>query len=180
MHTLSDVEAVCFDWGDTLMSEEGPQDRAMALWPEVRATSGAAACLARLYEKVPLCIATNATVSRRPMIELALQRVGFAGYFREIFCFTELGFKKDQFEFWQAVSSKLDLPLARIALIGDSLEQDCLAPRSFGVQAVWFNEAGRRSTPAATVPWVDSLEQFASMVEVGSPEICRRAGSTKA
>ncbi|MEO7743381.1 MAG: hypothetical protein ABIR98_10620 [Usitatibacter sp.] len=30
-----------FDWGGTLMSEEGPLDLPMALWPEVRTSSGA-------------------------------------------------------------------------------------------------------------------------------------------
>ena len=50
-------------------------------------------------------------------------------------------------------------------MIGDSLEQDCLAPRSFGVQAVWFNERGRQPPPAHAVPMVTDLRDFARMLQ---------------
>ena len=160
------IHVICFDWGGTLMSEVGPQDRPMGQWPEVSAIAGAADCLASLAgEGRPLCIATNATVSRRPMIELALERVGLLRYFAEIFCYTELGFTKAQPEFWRTVAERLQTPLARIAMVGDSLEQDCIAPRNFGVQAVWFNEGGRQPLPAVEVPWVRSLEDFARLVK---------------
>jgi FMN phosphatase YigB (HAD superfamily) len=62
---------------------------------------------------------------------------------RSIFCFAELGFRKNQAGFWQAVQSTLGGPLARVAMVCDNLEHDVHAPRSFGVQAVWFNEGGR-------------------------------------
>jgi aminoglycoside 6'-N-acetyltransferase I len=110
------IQAVCFDWGGTLMSEVGPQDQPMALWPHVTAMPGAQQCLEALHSRFPLAIATNATVSRRPMIELALDRVGFRSYFRDIFCFTELGFRKDQAEFWRAVQAALNVPLKSIAM----------------------------------------------------------------
>lgn len=54
-----------FDWGDTLMSEEGPQDITMADWPEVRAIDGAQGVLAALAPHCKLGVATNATVSKR-------------------------------------------------------------------------------------------------------------------
>ncbi|WP_434044097.1 MULTISPECIES: HAD family hydrolase [Sorangium] len=165
MERLSDVRAVCFDWGGTLMSEDGPDDLPMGLWPTVQAIPGAAECLTSLEGHVPLCIATNASVSRKPMIEVALGRVGLARFFREIFCYAELGYKKNQPEFWQAVAAQLGFPLHRIAMIGDSLEHDCVAPRSFGVQAVWFNEDGKRRAPDVAVPVVTRLEQFASRVK---------------
>jgi FMN phosphatase YigB (HAD superfamily) len=160
------IHVICFDWGGTLMSEMGPQDRPMGLWPDVSAIAGAADCLASLArDRRPLCIATNATVSRRPMIELALERVGLLRYFSEIFCYTELGFTKGQPEFWRSVAERLQTPLDRIAMVGDSLEQDCLVPRSFGVQAVWFNEGGRQPLPEGEVLWVRSLEEFARLVK---------------
>ncbi|HEX7327397.1 MAG TPA: HAD family hydrolase [Casimicrobiaceae bacterium] len=167
------IDAVCFDWGGTLMSEAGPEALPMGMWPEVSAISGARECLATLYGLAPLCIATNATVSRRPMIERALARVGLRDYIATIFCYTELGYRKSQPEFWRVVESALQVPLARIAMVGDSLEHDALAPRTFGVQAVWFNEGGLRTPANAGVPEVRSLVEFAELVRravrAGSP-----------
>ena len=85
------IRLVCFDWGGTLMSEAGPEDTPMGRWPQVHAVPGAATCLAELAGRVPLCVATNASVSGRASIERALDRVGFLGHFADIFCYTELG-----------------------------------------------------------------------------------------
>lgn len=165
MNPLFAVRAVCFDWGGTLMSEDGPPDLSMGLWPTVQVIPGAAECIAQLAGRLPLAIATNASVSRRPMIELALARVGFAGYFSEIFCFTDIGYRKSQPEFWQVVTSKLRLQPEQIAMIGDSLEQDACGPREFGIQGVWFNPAGAPAPGAKPdVPQVADLPVFASWV----------------
>ena len=158
------IDAVCFDWGGTLMSETGPEELPMGLWLEVSAIPGARECLAALYGSAPLCIATNATVSRRPMIERALARVGLGQYIARIFCYTELGYRKSEPGFWRAVESALQVPVARIAMVGDSLEHDVLAPRTFGVQAVWFNEGGARTQADAAVAEVRSLAEFAELV----------------
>ena len=159
------VSAICFDWGGTLMSEDGPADIPMALWPHVQPIDGAADCLASLAGRFPLCVATNAAVSDRTMIRRALERVNLAHYFSHIFCQTDLGYRKDQPEFWQAVAAELRLPLAEVAMIGDTLEHDCLAPRAFGVQAVWFNERGRHAQPQPPVPTVTDLREFARLLQ---------------
>ncbi|MFA6140921.1 MAG: HAD family hydrolase [Hyphomicrobium sp.] len=131
------------------MSERGPEDIPMGQWPQVEVIEGAVEALELLRGRLPLAVATNASVSRRPLIELALRRAGLAGYFEHIFCYTELGYRKDQREFWHEVERGLGVPLAHIAMVGDSYEQDAAAPRRFGVQGVWFNprEAGP-SAPA--------------------------------
>lgn len=136
--------AVCLDWGGTLMDETcGPPDVPMALWPQVRVLAGAAEALARLHGRVPLAIATNANVSRRDMIERALARAGLARYFDggAIFFAADLGCRKDEPAFWQAVQRGLGVPLAQVAMVVDSLVQDVLAPRRWGVQAVWLRPA---------------------------------------
>jgi len=136
----------------------------MALWPEVSALAGASETLAALHGSYPLHIATNATVSRKPMIQLALERAGLLQYLSEIFCFTELGYRKDEPEFWNIVTTRLGVPAQSIAMIGDSLEQDVLAPRAFGIFSVWFNE-GRRPLPfGVSVPTVSRLCDFVSLV----------------
>lgn len=166
------IRAVCFDWGGTLMSEAGPEDLPMSEWREVSAICGARECLDALRGFAPLCVATNATISRRPMIERALERVGLHDYFAGIFCYTELGYRKSERGFWRVVETELGVPLSCIAMVGDSLEQDVCAPRRLGVQAVWFNERETntrtgtevpRSSPLE-VPEVSSLVEFAALV----------------
>jgi FMN phosphatase YigB (HAD superfamily) len=137
----------------------------MALWPEVVVIPGAAECLAALHGVAPLCIATNAADSNRTMIERALDRGGLLPYLSQVFCFTELGYTKGQPEFWHAVQERLGVPLNQVAMVGDSLEHDVLAPQRLGLQAVWFNEQGKHSEPPVSVPTVTNLEQFAKLVK---------------
>lgn len=158
-------QAICFDWGGTLMSEDGPQDLPMAEWPEVRCISGAHETLALLHTEFTLCIATNASVSRRPMIERALDRVGLLQYVSHVFCFTELGCRKESAQFWNSVSERLQLPLEHVAMIGDTLGPDVLAPRRFGVFSVWFNEEGRQPLPSVAVPMITALPEFVALIK---------------
>ena len=139
------------------MSEDGPDGLPMGMWPRIHVISGAPECLARIHASCRIAIATNATVSRRPMIELALRRGGLLQFVDAIFCFTELGFRKDQREFWRAVEAGMGVPLSRMTMVGDSLEQDVAAPARFGLRTVWFNEAGRQAEPSDTVLMVTRL-----------------------
>jgi len=160
------LHAVCFDWGGTLMGEDGPPGLPMADWPRLTVVDGALACLQALHGRVPLAVATNAAVSRRPQIDTALARAGLRGFFDHVFCFTELGCRKSEPAFWQAVQRTLGGPaLPAIAMVGDSLEQDAAAPRRFGVQGVWFNPAGAALPAGApAVPQVQRLGDFATAV----------------
>jgi aminoglycoside 6'-N-acetyltransferase I len=165
MSLFAPIRAICFDWGGTLMSEtDGPAEEPMALWPTVSAIQGANECLSMLQGKFTLSIATNAAVSTRPLIEHALNRVGLRDYFTSCFCFTEVGYKKDQREFWQVVQQDLNIPAHQIVMFGDSLEQDVFAPRKFGIQSVWFNANGTRQAPASEVVTVTRLEDFSTLL----------------
>lgn len=148
------------------MSEDGPDDIPMGMWPDVEVIAGAVECLSVLYRSCRIAIATNATVSRRPMIELALRRGGLLPYIDEIFCYTELGYRKDQPEFWCAVEDRMGVPLARMSMVGDSLEQDVYAPARHGMRAIWFNQEGRHGLPsgAGYVPMVMRLVDAVALV----------------
>jgi len=162
---LRNVQAVCFDWGGTLMSEDGPTDVPMAMWPAVAAIEGAREALDALSGSVPLAIATNASVSTSSEVEQALSRVGLGGRFAHVFAFADLGIRKAEPEFWQIVSRELGVPLPRLAMLGDSLEADVRHPRRFGVQAVWFNPTGESPLPSETIPTVRRLVEFAGWVK---------------
>ena len=161
-----EIRVACFDWGGTLMSEDGPEDTPMGLWPEVRVLPGAVSCLAAIHGKCRIAIATNASVSHRPMIELALRRGNLLGYIDDIFCYTELGYRKDQPEFWQAVQAAMGVPLKQMSMVGDSWEQDVLAPSRFGLRAIWFNEDGKQPSRAhsADIATVTELVNVAPLV----------------
>jgi FMN phosphatase YigB (HAD superfamily) len=96
------------------------------------------------------------------MIRQALERVGLDRFFANVFCFTEIGFRKTQPEFWHRVQRLIDAPFAHIVMVGDSVEKDVMVPRRMGVQAVWFNPSGKQ--PEASVPTVADLLSFAHMV----------------
>ncbi len=152
-----------FDWGGTLMSEEGPLDLPMALWPEVTAIDGAHETLATLSRRYRIGVATNASVSKRNMIEVALGRVGLRDYVSDVFCYTEIGARKDSDEFWRATLERLEAEADDLVMVGDSLEGDVLAPRSFGIYSVWFNPSGAPAIPA--VPTIARLPQAIPLIE---------------
>jgi FMN phosphatase YigB (HAD superfamily) len=148
------------------MSEEGPEDISMGLWPEVRAIDGAKETLSTLAPRHRLAIATNATVSKHDMIKQALARVFLLEYITDIFCFTEIGARKDSPEFWSHVFSALRLRPTDVAMVGDTLDQDVLPPRRYGVFSVWFNENGRSQLNPQGIPTVHRLPDVVPLVTV--------------
>ncbi len=49
-------------------------------------------------------------------------------------------------------------------MVGDSYEQDALAPRSFGVQGVWFNPEQSAISDPASIPVVSDLRSLSAWV----------------
>jgi FMN phosphatase YigB (HAD superfamily) len=154
---------VLFDWGGTLMSEEGPLDIPMALWPEVQAIEGAQAALAELSRRYKVGVATNATVSARNMIELALGRVGLRDFVSEVLCYSDIGARKDSDEFWRVALDVLGVEAEDVAMVGDSLDQDVAGPRAFGIYAIWFNRVALPAVPG--VPVVTSLADAVPLID---------------
>jgi HAD superfamily hydrolase (TIGR01662 family) len=159
---------VVFDWGNTLMYEEGPQDLPMALWPEVKIVPGAKETLYELSKNHKIAIATNATVSNRGMIHRALDRVSLCPYISEIFCLREMGVRKDTSEFWEIVMQKLNIAIHDIVMVGDSIEQDIIVPRRMGIYAVWFNENQKQIGPAEDIPTVHRLTDLIRLISSSS------------
>lgn len=166
---------VLFDWGGTLMSEDGPLDIPMALWPEVRAVDGAVETLARLARGHRIGVATNASVSPRNLIEVALGRVGLRDLVAEVFCYSDIGARKEDDEFWRAVLDRLGADPEDVVMIGDSPEQDVLAPRRFGIASIWFNEGGRQPADPRAAPVVERLADVVPLVEAAF----RRQGAAR-
>jgi aminoglycoside 6'-N-acetyltransferase I len=156
---------VIFDWGDTLMSEAGPLDVPMANWPEVRTIDGAREVLTQLAKSCRIAIATNAIVSKKPDVVRALERVGLNAFIDEIFCFTELGYKKSEPEFWDAVLAGLGAQKNELVMIGDSLEQDVLGPLRVGIHAIWFNWKQETHSRSFSIRSIQSLRELPAAIE---------------
>ncbi|MDA8108413.1 MAG: HAD family hydrolase [Betaproteobacteria bacterium] len=154
---------ILFDWGGTLMSEDGPEGIPMSDWPEVRAIEGARATLAALAPKFRLGLATNAAYSGREAIEQALDRVALRPYITDIFCFREIGGRKETPQFWAQVLKTLDAKPHEVAMIGDSPEQDVLAPRREGIFSVWFNPQDRNAN-VYEIPVIRSLPEVVPLL----------------
>lgn len=147
------------------MSENGPMDLPMSQWEHVERLPGALEAVRALHGSYPLCIATNAAVSRPPMIARALDRVGLREYFTRIFSYTEIGHRKESPEFWLAVLRRLGIAPGNLAMVGDTLEPDVLVPRRLGIDAVWLSPAASTGEPCADVPAVASLREFVRLIE---------------
>ena len=158
------IRFVLFDWGDTLMSEDGPVDIAMADWERVRVIDGAREVVSALAERYTLAIVTNATVSKRPDIMRALGRVGLAEFFSEIFCYCEMGRKKDDPEFWRVVLARLGAAPDEVVVVGDSLEQDVMAPMKCGIEAIWFGWKRRTGAVAWDCRVIEKLSDLAALL----------------
>ena len=153
-----------FDWGTTLMSEEGPPDTPMEMWPEVRAVDGAAALLALLAPRYGIAVATNATGSDGNSIRRALARVGLEAFVAEIFCFRDLGLKKSDARFWDAVVARLAVPRTQILMVGDDFDHDVLAPRRAGIASVWLNGKRAPAPAGVRVPAIERLDQLPQLI----------------
>ena len=147
------------------MSEDGPPDIPMALWPHMVIADGAAEVLASLAQTFTLCVATNAKVSKRADIDLAMDRAGLGMYFSKVFCFTDIGAMKNTARFWDVVTSTLEARPAEIAMIGDSLEQDVLGPRQYGVHTIWFNPTGKALPSGVNVPSIRRLAELEGFLQ---------------
>jgi FMN phosphatase YigB (HAD superfamily) len=161
---LKPVHAICFDWGGTLMKDEGPSEIPMAQWPEVMAIRGARETLAALHSRYVLCVATNARASGGDLVLAALERVDLARYISQVFCQVDLKCGKGTVEFWQIVEATLGFPLSSVLMVGDTLETDVIVPARYGVQSVWFNEGGRRPSPSCNVPIITEISELVAQL----------------
>jgi FMN phosphatase YigB (HAD superfamily) len=139
----------------------------MALWPEVHAIAGAREMLEALAPRYRIAIATNASVSDGPLVLRALERASLREHVSAVFCSNEIGSRKDVRRFWEVVGSVLGVGLESIVMLGDSLEQDVLAPRRFGVTSVWFDPDDAPLPLGVDVPVVRRLADFPRLLETG-------------
>ncbi len=158
------VRVVLFDWGNTLMVDDG-RPGPMLAWPQVAAVPGAAEALTALHGRFRLCVATNADDSGADDVMAALERVGLERYIDRVFSSHDLGARKPDPAFYAAVLDGLRaddaagrttspsdetrrpeaiLHPAQVVMVGDNYANDVAGAIVAGLKAVWF----RRETAA--------------------------------
>ncbi|MFN7034817.1 MAG: HAD family hydrolase [Bellilinea sp.] len=144
MNLSHGVEVIAFDWGGTLMTGSGPQDRPMVEWPEVEAVAGAMETLQILRSHFRLVVCTNAEISTADQVRAALDRVGLGEFFEAVFTPNELeSARKPEVEFYRRVERALGVHPQAILMVGDDPLGDVGGAALAGWRVVWFNPSSQ-------------------------------------
>lgn len=133
------VRALVFDWGDTVMRDYG-RAGAMADWPEVALIAGAKEALTALGAKYRCAIATSADYSDVHAMRRALRRVDVERYFDDFFASADLGYKKPDPRFFEAVAQALGVETSACVMIGNSYEKDIVGAKKAGMTTILLDE----------------------------------------
>jgi len=128
-----------FDWGDTIMRDFPDEQGAMCNWNKVEMMPNADKMLEILSRKADCYLATNAKDSSKKDIKKALQRVDLYKYFKDIFCFKELGVLKPSEEYFDLILEKLQKKKENVILIGDNLESDIIGVQNIGIDTILYD-----------------------------------------
>ncbi len=143
MKIPSNIKAIVFDWGDTIMRDfalPGP----MSQWDKVAWVDGAETALKALSSKYTCIIATSADHSDTVEMKAALARVGADKYFHRFYSQKELGYKKPDVRFFQAVLRLSGFSPKESLMVGNLYEKDITGAKQAGMTTVFFNESGQQ------------------------------------
>jgi predicted HAD superfamily phosphohydrolase YqeG len=139
------ITTLIFDWGNTIMIDDGQFTGKMMDWPVVQAIDGAYDTLKMLSSEYQLVLASNAEDSSTLDISRALGLVNLDYYFHQIFTPNELSAKKPDPLFFQNMVEKIHRPIEEIVMIGDDYIKDIVGAKLAGWKAIWFNPSGLTS-----------------------------------
>jgi len=172
------IEAVVFDWGDTVMCDFRAYEGPMASWPLVEAVAGVEEVLRTLHPRYRLALATNASDSNESLVRWALYRVGLNWFFEKVFVSSDLGVEKPDLRFFAAVLAGLQLPPQQVVMVGDKYVNDVRGAKAAGLWTVWFNPQGGPAPEEATDH--DAAISELSQLEAALVDFALRAAQTDA
>jgi len=114
--------------------EKGP----MYTWRKVEIMPNADKLLKTLSQQTDCYIATNAKDSSKADIIKALERVNLNKYFKDVFCYNEIGFSKPSKEYFDYVVEKLNVDRSQITMVGDDYEKDYQGAKKNGISALIY------------------------------------------
>lgn len=137
---MKNIQAVIFDWGDTLMRNFPQYTGPMATWPQVQVIPGVPEVLKSLSKKYICCVASNAGDSDADLLGKALERGGIRNYFRHCFTSKELGYSKPDPNFYREISNRLSIKAEACVMVGNNYEKDIIPAKSVGMGAILYVE----------------------------------------
>jgi FMN phosphatase YigB (HAD superfamily) len=146
---LSSLQAVIFDWGDTLMRDLPEFQGAMVHWPRVELIPGVVEALGSIHGRLACCVASNAGDSDAELMGLALERVGIRHFFDHLWTSRELGATKPNPAFYRAILRELDLEPEACIMVGNDYEKDIAPAKAMGMWTIWLGRSVIENLPAA-------------------------------
>jgi putative hydrolase of the HAD superfamily len=143
----SELKAVFFDWGDTIMVNYPEYEGPMASWPVVSAVPGAPEALRALSSRYVLGLLTNAGISDTRLVRLALARLELEDLFGVVLTSQDLGAKKPDLVFFTRALEAVGCLPCEAVMVGDNYEVDIRGAKAAGLRTVWYNPT-RAVTPA--------------------------------
>jgi FMN phosphatase YigB (HAD superfamily) len=162
---MTNIKAIIFDWGDTIMRDFPDFNGPMANWPRVEAIAGVAGALEDLHHDFICCLASNAGDSDAELMGAALSRVNLSGYFHYLFTSHELGFKKPDPEFYLEIVRRTGVKLQQCIAIGNDYAKDIVPAKSVGMFTIWFCQAPPLSPAYSADCTVDSMDKLTAVLK---------------
>ncbi len=136
------ITTLVFDWGNTIMVDDGQYSGKMMDWPSVQAIEGSYDTLKLLSAEYQLVLASNAEDSTPQDIYSALEKVNLDSFFKLIFTCNEISAKKPDLLFYQTLVEKINHPVEKVVMIGDDYLKDIVGSKLAGWKTIWFNPSG--------------------------------------
>ena len=132
----SNIKAIIFDWGDTLMKDFPEYNGPMVNWPKVAVMPGVHETLERLHREYILCAASNAGDSDAKLMGEALARGGIRRFFRYLFTSKELGYSKPDVKFFEEITKRIKYRPEECLMVGNDYKNDIVPAKSAGMKTL--------------------------------------------
>jgi len=159
----SKIQALIFDWGNTIMRDFPEQPGPMATWKHVEWIPFAEQVLMELHQKYICCIASNASFSDTGLMIEALKRVGAEKYFKCFFTSLDLGFEKPDLRFFKAICDQINIDPCSCVMIGNDYKKDIVGAKNIGMKTVFFNENNEKGNFPDADHIIYSMQELISL-----------------
>lgn len=133
------IQALVFDWGDTLMHDFKDKDGPMYLWDSIKVIDGIEDILKKASASYKLFVGSNSGYSDKKMMIKALERGRIAGYFTEFFASKDMMYEKPDPRFFEFIVKETGIPASQIAMCGNDYIKDIEAAKKAGLFTLYFN-----------------------------------------
>jgi FMN phosphatase YigB (HAD superfamily) len=159
------IEAVIFDWGDTVMQDFPEYKGPMVYWPRVKVVDGVVEALKSIRPEIICCLASNAGDSDAVLMGLALERANIRPYFHYLFTSKELGVKKPDPGFYKVILEKIKLKPQQCIAVGNNYHNDIAPAGKIGIKTIWLSDAKDKDSAKTPEVIIGSMQELPSAIK---------------